>query len=150
MIAPFPAAAIHAIHPGEGARVKFVYRMDERDWPLVYIASPGPRPPSDIDQDSFYAELERLLAKGQRFATLHDLRDTRPDAKRRQRFSEWLKANHDRLARRLVAHAVLVDSTFQRGMITAILWMTTSPPCPMKVFDDRAEAEAWLRSMIDA
>lgn len=128
----------------------FVYRVDERHWPLCIFESPGPRPPSDIDTDSFYTELERMLAKGQRFATLHDLRGTRPDAKRRKRFSDWVKTNEHRLASRLVAHAVVVDSSFQRGMVTAILWMTTHPPCPMKVFDDRAEAEAWLRGMVGA
>jgi hypothetical protein len=121
----------------------FVYRVDESRWPLAIFESPGARPPSGVDADRFYTELDRLLAKGERFATLHDLRGTRPDAKRRRRFTDWTTANHATLQSRLAAHAVVVDSTFLRGIITAVLWMTT-PPCPMKVFDDRLEAERWL------
>lgn len=122
----------------------FVYRVDESRWPLAIFESPGARHPGEIDQDSFYVELDRLLAKGERFATLHDLRGTRPDAKRRRRFTDWASANEATLKARLAAHAVVVDSAFLRGIITAVLWMT-APPCPMRVFDDRGAAEQWLR-----
>jgi len=127
----------------------FVYRVDESRWPLAIFESPGARQPAEIDADSFYTELERLLAKGERFATLHDLRGTRPDAKRRRRFTDWTAANEAKLKTGLAAHAVVVDSAFLRGIITAVLWMTT-PPCPMRVFDDRLEAERWLLSELDA
>lgn len=127
--------------------MKFVYRVDEARWPLAVFESPGARPVSEIDTDSFYAELDRLLRRRERFATLHDLRDTRPDATRRKRFADWIETHEAELRLRLAAHAVVVDSTLQRGMITAILWMT-SPPCPMKVFDDREEAERWLLEML--
>lgn len=126
----------------------FVYRIDERRWPLAIFESPGPLSPSEIDADSFYAELTRCLKKRERFATLHDIRNTRPDASRRRRFAQWVKDNDAELRLRLAAHAVVVDSGFQRGMITAILWMTPSP-CPMKVFGDREEAERWLLGELD-
>ncbi len=121
----------------------FVYRVDESRWPLAIFDSPGPLAVSEIDTDSFYAELTRVLRKREVFATLHDLRGSRPDASRRRRFAEWVRDNDAELRLRLAAHAVVVDTGFQRGMITAVLWMTPSP-CPMKVFDDREEAEQWL------
>lgn len=127
--------------------MRFVYRIDEGRWPIAIFESPGARLPGEIDSDSFYVELDRLLARGERFATLHDLRGTRPDAARRRRFTDWVETNKSELSRWLAAHAVVVDSTLLRGIITAVLWMT-APPCPMRVFDDRAEAERWLASMI--
>lgn len=127
----------------------FVYRVDESRWPLAIFESPGARHPAEIDQDSFYTELDRLLARGERFATLHDLTGTRPDAKRRRRFTDWTTQNEAILRSRLAAHAVVVDSAFLRGIITAVLWMTT-PPCPMRVFDDRLEAERWLLAELGA
>jgi hypothetical protein len=127
----------------------FRYRIDESLLPLVIFDSPGSLPPSQIDQDSFYAEVERVLARRQPFATLHDLRGTEPDAGRRKRFASWTQKNFDVLAQRLVAHAVVIDSNIQAHILTGVLWMTRSP-CPMKVFSNRADAEAWLRSELEA
>ena len=130
-------------------RAVFRYRIDESQLPLVVFESPGALPPSQIDQDSFYNEVERLLARRVPFATLHDLRGTEPDAARRRRFSSWTQKNFDVLALRLVAHAVVIDSSIQAHILTGVLWMTRSP-CPMKVFSNRADAEAWLRSELEA
>lgn len=127
----------------------FRYRIDESQLPLVVFESPGPLPPSQIDQDSFYSEVERMLARRVPFATLHDLRGTEPDAARRKRFATWTQKNFDVLAQRLVAHAVVIDSSIQAHILTGVLWMTRSP-CPMKVFSNRADAEEWLRGELDA
>ena len=76
----------------------FRYRIDESLLPLVVFDSPGSLLLSRIDQDSFYAEVERILARRVPFATLHDLRGTEPDAARRKRFSSWTQKNFDVLA----------------------------------------------------
>lgn len=127
----------------------FRYRVDDSRLPLAVFESPGRTPASEIDSDSFYAELERLIARRVPFATLHDLRDTEPDAARRRRFTTWTETNHDVLKLRLIAHAVVLDSSVLAHILTGVLWMTRTP-CPMKVFSDRAEAEAWLRSECEA
>jgi hypothetical protein len=128
--------------------MRFVYRVDESRLPLAIFESPGALPVAEIDTDSFYAELARILRKRQLFATLHDIRGMRPDAARRRRFAQWVKENEAELRQRLAAHAVVVDSGIQRGTITAILWFTSSP-CPMKVFDDREQAERWLLAEVE-
>jgi hypothetical protein len=127
----------------------FVYRADPAVWPFVFFDSPGARAPSLIDQESFYVTLEWALAHGGRFATLHDLRETAPDAKRRQRFTQWVNDRFELLSERMIAHAVVLDGEIQRRILTAVLWFTRSP-CPMKVFTDRARAEAWLAEQVDA
>ncbi len=127
----------------------FQYRFDETRWPLVIIPSPRGTDPKLIDQDSFYAEFGRFRAKGERAFIVHDLRGVRlMDANRRRRFVEYAKL-HSATARRLiVGYAVLIDSRIMTGVVTAVLWLLR-PPCPMKVFSNPANAEAWLFSLDD-
>ena len=44
---------------------------------------------------------------------------------------------------------MVIDSNIQAHILMGVLWMTRSP-CPMKVFSNRADAEAWLRSELEA
>lgn len=123
---------------------------NSRDWPLVRLELPAGVDPRDVDQESFYREVDALLARGERFASLHDLRYAeRLDAGRRKRFADWLKSRHDELRRTVIAHAPLVGSALQRGAITALMWIV-EPPCETKVFTDRPDAEAWLRQRLEA
>jgi hypothetical protein len=124
----------------------FSYQASLSHWPLVIFESPGALAPEQIDQESFYREAERLLNRRERFALLHDLRGTLPmDASRRKKFTDFVREKDELLRLRLVAHAVVISSVFQKGLITAILWVVNSP-CPMKVFNNRELAEEWLRS----
>lgn len=127
----------------------FRYVVDESRLPLVIFESPGSIPAREIDMDSFYAEIDRFLALRKPFATLHDLRGQAPDANRRKRFTSFIESRFEAMAQRLVAHAVVIDSSIQANVLTAVLWIIRSP-CPMKVFSDRAEAEAWLASEVNA
>jgi hypothetical protein len=125
----------------------FRYRFDETRWPLVVIPSPGGRDPESIDQDSFYEEFHRFRVKGKRALFVHDLRDVqRMDARRRRRFVEWAKLHSPTARELIIGYAVLIDSKIMAGVVTAVLWFMR-PPCPMKVFSNPSDAEAWLFSL---
>lgn len=96
--------------------------------------------------ESLFEAFERALAMKKRHVTLHDLRGTRPDAARRQRFVAWFRSREADVRELLVAYAVLLDSSLHRHMLTAILW-AASPPCPTRAFTKREDAEAWLLEM---
>ena len=121
----------------------FRYRLELSRWPLVVIPGPGDRPAEQIDVDSFYAELDALLARDTPIVVLHDIRGMRRDASVRKRFANWIDANGELLSRNLIAYALLLDSKLQRGIITAVLWLTR-PRSPTRAFTDRDAAEAWL------
>jgi len=127
--------------------VKFVYRRNWDHFPLMIIQTPGPTLEEDIDQDSFYERADEALSQPDPIVVLHDVSGARtPGPMRRKRFIEFAQKNEERVQQRVEAYGVLIDSQMLHGAITAILWFIT-PPCPIRVFTDRAKAIAWLRSM---
>jgi hypothetical protein len=125
------------------------YLCDTSRWPVAVISAPPGCDPEAIDPGSFYAHTDRLLAHGEPFALLYDLRHSgRLSAERRRRFAEYVKANEDRVARCLIAYASLVDSEWQRGLLTAVLWFLT-PPRPHRAFSEVGEAMTWLQGMLE-
>ena len=125
----------------------FVYRKNWDRFPLLIIQSPGQALDSEIDQDSFYERAEEALSQPAPVVVLHDLTGARVAGPvRRKRFVDYANNNADRIAERIEAYAVLIDSHVFRGVITAILWFVP-PPCPLKVFTDQAKAIEWLKSM---
>lgn len=126
------------------------WRCETKEWPLVVLDLPPDADPRAVEQESFYQQVDALLQRGQRFATLHDLRRAeRLDAVRRKRFAEWMKAREAQLRRLIVAHAPVVETAVQRGAITALLWFVT-PPTETRIFTDPLEARGWLRDRIAA
>jgi hypothetical protein len=123
---------------------------NERDWPIVSFELPPGAQVGEIDQDSFFEQVEAVFARGGRFATMHDLRFAGPmEAVRRKRFADWVRAREPMLRRQLIAHAPVVGSSLQRGAITALLWVIKAP-APMQVFTSPDEARAWLRERVAA
>ena len=95
-------------------------------------------------------QVEDLLRRGERFATMHDVRFAgRLDPVRRKRFTDWVRANDAVLRKLMIAHAAVVQSGLQQGVMTAVLWLI-DPPAPMKVFTDPNEARAWLKQRVEA
>ncbi len=130
-----------------GVSEKFHSQFDETRWPLVVIPSPGGRDAESIDQDSFYEEFHRFSERDERAFFIHDLRGVqRMDATRRRRFVEWAKLHSPTARKLIIGYAVLINSKLMAGVVTAVLWLMR-PPAPMKVFSNRAEAEAWLFSL---
>jgi hypothetical protein len=125
-------------------RTPVEYLCDTSEWPLVVISAPPGCDPDCIDAGSFYRHTDMLLANGEPFLLLHDIRHSgRLSAERRRRFANYVETKHEEVTRCLVAYAALVGTDWQRGLLTAVLWFLT-PPRPQRAFSDPLAARAWL------
>lgn len=124
------------------------YVVDEARWPLLVAIATEVAPDRVNDAiDEMYRAFESALARKERFVTLFDMRGAVSDAARRKRLAHWIDNHRSKLRSHHAAHAVIVESTFERGVVTAMLWLV-----PMfehtRVFTDVQEAETWLRTKL--
>jgi|GEM_PF-2497793 len=121
---------------------QLAYVVDDSRWPLLAL-----RPTALVDDpaalDATYRALERVLAKRRRMLMLFDLRGASSSPPRRRRLLEWGLRHEAELRAYLGASALVVGNGFERGFVTAMLWLHPVP-WPMRVFTTRDEAEAWL------
>lgn len=121
---------------------------DTTEWPIVVLSVPAGTDPKDIDQESFYEEASALIARGERFASVVDLRLRAPlDAARRRRFVDWARSNTPALRGLQIASATVVETTLQQGLLSAILWLV-KPPSNAKSFKTVDDARVWLRQQL--
>lgn len=124
------------------------YVVDESRWPLLVAKATAVDPDRANEAiDEMYRAFEAALGRKQRFVTLFDMRGAVSDAARRKRLARWIDNHRSKLRSHHAAHAVIVESTFERGVVTAMLWLV-----PMfehtRVFTDVKEAETWLRTRL--
>ncbi len=123
--------------------------VDESRWPLVVIRWPAELI-SDESIDAFLTRGRAHLARRERFASLHDgVRASGLNGKQRRRMAEHVTENREALARYHAAAAIVAPSSLVRGIITAVNWVAP-PPFPQETFATFAQAEAWLRTKLDA
>jgi hypothetical protein len=120
-------------------------RVDDAHWPLALCTFRGA--PSGDDVDSWLADMGALVARGKRFVMLADVATSRHDLSHLRRIGEWARENLDAFHATCAAVAVIVQSPWQRFLISAFYLVVTAP-CPMSVFDDRPSAAAWLRERL--
>jgi hypothetical protein len=123
------------------------YELDTSRWPLV-VLTPTTAVRDPVALDGMYAALERLLSREKRFLFLFDMRGGASDAQRRKRFIDWVARHNDAISRYAIATAVVVGTAMERGFVTAATWVVNTP-CPVRVFGDMVDAEAWLRKMAE-
>ena len=125
---------------------RVAYAIDDSRWPL--LVSSATEFINDPDAlEASYRRLEQILTRKQRFVLIFDMRGAASSSARRKKFIEWCERNSEGLTTYLVAGAVIVGSSVERGFATATMWLRT-PPWPTKVFEDPREAEAWLRTLL--
>lgn len=71
--------------------------------------------------------------------------DSEMTSRQRSRAADWIKVENQLMLDACACQAVVVPGAVQRGVLTAILWMTTYP-VPIKAFGSEDEAESWARS----
>jgi hypothetical protein len=99
------------------------------------------------DFDSFLAVAEEALARRERFAAVIDLTGNRADAVRRRRLAAWSEEHRAEVRLRVAAIGVVAGGAFERGVLTALLWLTR-PPMPVRAFSAPADALAWVRGVL--
>jgi hypothetical protein len=102
--------------------------------------------PSDHD----VKETLRVLAGlyGRPHAVLHDgVRAGGLTSVQRRMLTRHTALHEDDVRRWVIAAAAAVPSTFLRGIIAMIQWVTPSP-CPFRSFSHYREAEEWLQQAL--
>jgi hypothetical protein len=80
-----------------------------------------------------------LLSIGESGASMH--------SKQRSRVADWTTNAAPLMRAAVAAHAVVVPNAVQRGVLTAILWLTEYP-IPIRAFTSEGEAEQWIRAQV--
>lgn len=93
-------------------------------------------------------ESYRLLLRGSdpvRPSLLVDISAVKSSsAKNRQRIAQSQKQLAAEMKSRVIAQAYVAPTALIRGALTAVFWLD-SPPWPVRVFVDHAQALEWLR-----
>jgi hypothetical protein len=120
-------------------------RVDDTHWPLALCTFQGV--PDGEHVESWLADMGALYARGERFVMLADVATSRHDLSHVRRIGEWARENRAAIRATCAAAAVIVQSPWQRFVISAF-YLVVPPPCPMAVFDDRPSGAAWLREKL--
>jgi hypothetical protein len=117
--------------------------VHDRDWPVLLIRPPDTRV-SEEDLDSFLTEnLLYLKMRAEPFCYVLDLRNSGGlTATQRKRLSAAFGVSERELPGMCRGTAMVFDSTFLRGVLTAVLWLK-KPAYPTKVFGDQDSATLW-------
>ncbi|HEX2570721.1 MAG TPA: hypothetical protein VH877_14285 [Polyangia bacterium] len=114
---------------------------DKSQWPFVTLLTPK----GEIDVGSFFSIIDSCLERQSTFVVLHDIRGMGSlSPLQRKQFSEYIKSREMSLKQYIAAHAVVVSSAIERGIVTAVLWVSP-PPFPVRVFTSPTDAETWVR-----
>jgi len=120
------------------------FTMDDRRWPIVTISSPR----WDVNILEFFDLVDACLGRGDMFATIHDIRGMPIlDAAQRKKFADYIRLKGPQLRLRVAAHAVVVNSSIERGLVATVVWLIQAP-FPMRVFASMYEAESWVSKQL--
>ncbi|RZO57238.1 MAG: hypothetical protein EVA89_22585 [Sandaracinaceae bacterium] len=96
-------------------------RVDAGERPLIWLIETGPVP----SLASYLTELDRLLADGRPYLSIHDVRLSDGWSPRdRVGMNEWICAHTSQLMEVAMGHAMVVANEVHRGMVTAVFWGT--------------------------
>jgi hypothetical protein len=123
--------------------------FDESRWPIV-VVTPPTRPLEGAAFEKYLADVQTYYERGQAFGLVFDIRRSPPmNASQRRRISEEI----DRAARDYpnlrVVQGIVIASAVQRGIVSAITWLTKQPT-PTAVFAEVDAAVAWAQKELRA
>lgn len=101
-------------------------QVDEAHWPIATLTF-SPRP-SEEEILAFVAANERFLATEERHATVVDMRaiiEAHPNQRRMT--AAYVKRNFDALKKYRTGVAFVLNSSFLRGIVTAVMWLQRPP-----------------------
>lgn len=100
---------------------------------------------ADADIEAMIAWYDRLFAqaRGRHAVIVHAEIGHRPlSAPQRRRIADWQNRNIDRRRALAVGTAIILESSVQRGALTALNWLA-APPAPQKAVGTMREALDW-------
>jgi hypothetical protein len=123
-------------------------RTDASRWPLVIITFEQGF--SNEDLERCFVDNARLFARGERFASVRDLRRVTqmPSPVQREMARKWQERVRDEFPRLCLGVAIVSDSAFIRHLITAVSWATT-PPIPEEAVPTFSKGVDWAIQRLD-
>lgn len=115
--------AISRTHSKDSRASGRAFDFDISCWPVVMVVLHGTQ--SEDDYLALFAEWERVFQRKERYAAITDARAVKERASPKQRavIADWIKRVDPKLAVTSVGHAVVIESAFVRGAMTAIQWL---------------------------
>ena len=128
--------------------------LDTSAHPLHRMVFPERYEYADLDEELVrFRDHYRTMVKErpqELCALLVDLsRVARSEARNRKRIAQAMEELADLMKTRCVGQAYVVERPMIRAALTAVTWLR-SAPWPMRVFGKGAEAEAWLRELLES
>lgn len=121
---------------------------DASRWPLVVITFAPDF--TDDDLARCFEDNARLFMRGQRFATVRDMRHLTqmPSPMQREMARKWQVRVRDELPRNCLGVAIVNDRSFIRHLITAVSW-ATAPPIPEEAVPTVSKGIDWAIQRLD-
>jgi hypothetical protein len=123
-------------------------RTDDSRWPLVVITFTQGFTNEDLER-CFEANAE-LFERGEKFVTLRDLRNVMamPTPVQREMARRWQARVRDELPRLCLGVAIVSDSAFIRGLVTAIAW-ASAPVIPEETVPTLSAGVDWCLHLLE-
>jgi hypothetical protein len=120
--------------------------FDESDAPLYRTSYEGV--PSKEEWDAHFHRFTRWARSGIPYAVVIDARQVGSlPATHRKAIVAWIDRDRFHLTANCRGGALVFSNRLQRGLWTAITWVTPIP-VPVKVFGDLSAAEDWLTGLL--
>lgn len=121
--------------------------MDDSAWPILKVTLPPY--PTDEEMTQYLKLLESYRNRRQPYALLIDLTYGKAFSPRQRKMqADYIREGLPISRIYLKAIGYVAESAMKRGAITAIHWLV-KPASPSRIFPTRAEAEAWLRELLN-
>jgi hypothetical protein len=123
-------------------------RTDTSHWPLVIMTFDEGFTNAELGQ--CMEENAALFRRRERFVSVRDCRTikTMPNAVQREMGAQWHKRVREEFPPLCLGVAVISDSGFIRGLMTAVSWAVT-PPAPEEIFADLSSGVDWCIHKLD-
>ena len=123
-------------------------RVDCTAWPIVLITLP--KDLTDADLPSLITDLTALYSRGLPFVVVYDVRSNDSmTAEMRRRMAAASDQNEATYPGLLLGTAIVLSTTFQRGIFTAMTWLTERQR-RREAFANVDEAMRWGSSLLRA
>ncbi|NUP11924.1 MAG: hypothetical protein HOW73_38245 [Polyangiaceae bacterium] len=121
--------------------------FETRYFPLVVVVLHGL--PTDSEYQWMFIEWERIYARREKFLALTDARNVtdRAPPKQRAMLADWTRKTEPLLLPYSCGSAIIVESAWVRGALTAIHWLH-KPKVPQAYFTKVPEAYDWAASRL--
>ena len=121
-------------------------QFDESNEPLYRMRYEGI--PDDAEWTAHFDRMSRWARSGKRYAVVIDAREVGMlPATHRAAIVDWINRDRFHLTVNCAGGALVFSNALQRGLWTAIMWVTPIP-VPVRVFPDIVVAEAWLLGLL--